>query len=520
MSEKFYITTAIDYVNNPPHLGTAYEKVCADVIARLHRLLGIDTFFLMGNDEHSINVYKKAKSLSKTPEEYCDEMEVIFKDTWRKLNISYDHFIRTTSLTHQKAVINVFQRIKEKGYIYKGIYQGFYCNSCEAYIKPQDLLDGRLCPLHEIPVERLEEENYFFKLSEFQGRLKSYITEHPEFIQPSARRNEILAVLDKGLEDISISRKGLDFGIKVADAEDQTIYVWFDALINYITGVGFVDNNERFNRYWPADLHIIGKDITRFHTLIWPAMLMAIELPLPRKIFAHGFIYSKGLKLSKTKGILINPIDLVEKYGADPLRYYLVREINFGQDGNFSMENFINRYNYDLANDYGNLVSRISVMAKKYLDNKIELFEDMIAPIDMEIINCIYSLSSFVKEKLSSLSITEIVEHLFKIITLTNTYLEKCSPWNMWKERETKARVRERISTVLFISSYSLLAVSYWLSSVMPETCEKIWRVFDLNLSLAARESERFFSNIKNFFKTLNINPATTMILFPKIHME
>src|SRR6476660_4309153 len=363
---RFYLTTAIDYVNSRPHLGTAYEKVATDVIARYKRLAGFETRFVMGNDEHSQNVFKKAQEEGLDPIAYCDAMEQVFRKTWAHLDVSFDDFIRTTEARHKAGVTTIAQRIYDAGDIYEGVYEGWYCVSCEEFKQEKDLVNGN-CPLHPtLKPEWIEEKNYFFRLSKYQQPLLEHFAAHPEFLQPDVRRNEILRLLESGLEDISVSRAGQAWGIPLPFDPSSVVYVWFDALINYASAVGLGGDARLFESWWPADLHVIGKDITRFHAVIWPAMLMSASLPLPRQIFGHGFMTVNGQRMSKSLGTVIDPIEAVERFGPDPLRLFLIKEIAFGNDGDFSWDRYEEKYNVDLANNLGNLVSRVTAMAERY----------------------------------------------------------------------------------------------------------------------------------------------------------
>ena len=367
---RFYLTTAIDYVNSRPHLGTAYEKVTADVIARYRRLSGCSTHFLMGNDEHSQNVYQRATALGLEPRVFCDQMEEVFRDVWAKLDVSFDDFIRTTEERHRVAVTTLVQRIADAGDLYEGEYEGWYCVSCEAFKQDKDLVDGD-CPIHQTTPAWIKEKNHFFRLSRYRDRLLQHYEAHPTFLQPDVRRNEMLRLLERGLEDISVSRTGQSWGIPLPSDPSSVVYVWFDALINYIAAVGYGTDDERFGAWWPADLHVVGKDITRFHAVVWPAMLMSAGLALPRCVFGHGWVNWQGQKMSKSLGTSVDPLDAADRLGPDPLRLYLVKEIAYGHDGDFTWERFEERYNVDLANNFGNLVSRVAAMAHKYRGGRL-----------------------------------------------------------------------------------------------------------------------------------------------------
>jgi len=360
---RFYLTTAIDYVNNRPHLGQAYEKICADVIARYRRLRGDDVRFVMGNDEHSQNVFKRARQLGMEPLAYCDQMEGEFRQVWSKLDISFDDFIRTTEPRHRAAVQEMVRRSHERGDIFEGEYEGWYCVSCEEFKPEKTLIDGA-CPVHKTKPEWIKERNYFFRLSAYRDRLIAHYDAHPEFIEPESRRNEIRRLVEGGLEDISVSRAGQAWGIPLPFDPKSVVYVWFDALINYVSATGYPAANH--TDWWPADLHVIGKDITRFHCVVWPAMLMSAGLELPRQVFGHGWVTFKGEKMSKSLGTGVDPLEAADRLGADPLRWYLTREVAFGQDGDFSWELFEKSYNADLANNLGNLVNRVTSMAHRY----------------------------------------------------------------------------------------------------------------------------------------------------------
>jgi methionyl-tRNA synthetase len=368
---RFYITTAIDYPNSRPHIGTAFEKIGADVQARFRRMGKAAVHFQMGNDENTIKVSQRAEELGVEPRPYVDDMARQFREVWNALEISFDDFIQTSEARHHAGCRKFIQAVYDAGDIYKKPYKGLYCTGCEAFKTEKELVDGR-CPNHpHVPLREVEEENYFFRLSSYGERLLAHYEAHPEFIQPESRRNEIVNLVKGGLQDVAITRKGFTWGIPVPFDPEQTIYVWFDALLNYITAVGYGTDDERFRRVWPADVHVIGKDITRFHCALWPAMLWSAGVALPRQVFAHGFVYNKGAKISKSAGTAVDPMDLFRLHGADPFRYYFMRECPFGGDGNFSEERFAEVYNADLANNLGNLYSRTITMCAKYFDGQL-----------------------------------------------------------------------------------------------------------------------------------------------------
>lgn len=514
--DKFYITTAIDYVNSLPHIGTAYEKIGADVIARWMRLQGFDVHFQMGNDEHSINVWKAAKEKGMTPKAYCDEMKTKFEDVWKRLEISYDGFIQTSDAHHEEGVKKLFATIMEKGDIYKSRYEGWYCESCEAYLTDKDLESG-LCPNHKSKPKWLAEDNYFFALSKYTDKLLRHIEDNPEFILPEIRKNEIVSLLKDGLQDVSVSRSSFDWGVALPNDSDHIVYVWFDALINYITAVGYGWDDEQFKKWWPASMHVIGKDITRFHCVIWPAMLMSAGIELPKTVFGHGFVYLRGEKMSKSLGNVVTPMDIIDKYGADPLRYYLMREGGFGRDGDFTWEHFIERYNGDLANGIGNLVSRTAGMALKYQDGVITPPKSIDG--DTEIAR---STSGLAEKLLSHLGHEkgEIEFHLalagiWETIAAADRHVNETKPWVMAKEGKA-----EEINVVLWELASAIRTICILVNPFIPSTAEKIWNAMGL-------ESLGSLSNmtIDNAFEKWGSldSPITTKKfegLFPRIEAE
>ncbi len=504
---KFYLTTAIDYVNSKPHLGTAYEKIAADVVARYKRLKGYDTYFLMGNDEHSQNVAARAKEMNLDVMDYCDQMEEEFRRTWKMLHISFDDFIRTTDPRHISTVNELLQRIHQRGDIYKGKYEGWYCISCEAFYQSKDLIDGK-CPSHGTVPSWISEENYFFSLSKYREQLLHHIAEHPEFVLPEVRRNEIVNVLKSGLEDISISRSGTPWGIPLPFDNESVVYVWFDALINYLSGVGFSDDSKRYRRYWPADLHIIGKDITRFHCIIWPAMLLSADISLPKSIFGHGFVKLRGEKMSKTTGTILDPLRLSEAYGADPLRYFLISEIPFDRDGDFSLERFKERFNSDLANDYGNLVSRSLTMVDRYQKGRVILPTK--SADDTYLQEIAEGLLSRYQQAMESYQLHQGVRMAWELIRGANLYIDSQKPWLLAKDTSKSGRLAE----VLFNLMEAIRQVTILLKPIMPVKTSEVWH----QLALASDFEKVTFKELEEWGKI----PSDTVVkpgqaLFPRI---
>jgi len=475
----FYLTTAIDYVNARPHLGTAYEKIGADCLARFKRLCGFDTYFLMGTDEHSTNVQKEAAKLGKDPADYSAEMAKEFDAVWAKLHISHDQFIRTDTDLHKRAVQKLFQKIYDNGFIYEGKYSGYYCESCEEFKQEKDLEDG-LCPRHKQAPKFVEQENYFFALSKFSDRLKAHITENPAFIRPTIRRNEILGVIEQGLDDVSVSRTGQTWGVPLPIDESHVVYVWFDALINYISAIGYAeDDTSTYDKHWPADVHIIGKDITRFHCLIWPAMLMAGGVPLPKSVFGHGFVYSKGTKMSKTLGNILDPVELADYFGdADVLRYLLLREIAFDRDGDFTIEQALTRYNAELANELGNLFSRVLSMVNRYLDGKVPAWSDEAAADLARLTDGVVDRYS---DRMNELAFDEGLDALWSAVQAGNRYVEARKPWAQAKE-DDKAPLEVTLRALLEVLRLS----SVLCLPFMPSKCAEMRRQLNLSDDIAA----------------------------------
>mgnify|MGYP001814891566 CR=1 FL=1 len=448
MDKTFYITTAIDYVNQKPHLGTAYEKIGADCMARYMRLRGCDTRFVMGNDEHSTNVEKEAVKRGMAPLDYCREMSGVFTGTWKALNISYDDFIHTTEERHIRSVTELFSRIEKNGYIYKGKYEGLYCESCEEFVVEKDLVDG-LCPRHKQEPTKISEENYFFALSKFEDRLLGHIGKNPDFIRPKTRENEVVNVIKGGLQDVSISRSGITWGIPLPIDNDHVIYVWFDALTNYISALGFGgDDTALFDKYWPADVHVVGKDITRFHCVIWPSMLMAAGIEPATSVFAHGFVSLAGEKMSKTRGNILDPDKMADIFGADGLRYILLREVPFDKDGDISTQILVDRYNADLANELGNLFSRTLAMISKYLGGNVKK-----APFDSgcELYGTVTDAIAGYSKHMERMEFSRALGAFWPAVQSANRFIEEKAPWALAKDETKKDELEAVFSELLAV---------------------------------------------------------------------
>ncbi len=466
---KFYITTPIYYPSAKLHIGHAYCTTVADAAARFHRLLGEDVFFLTGSDEHGQKIEDTAKAAGVTPKEYVDNIVAGFQKLWERLKISNDDFLRTTDERHHKVVQEVFRRIYDNGDIYKGEYKGLYCTPCESYWTEHQLKDGR-CPDCGRPVKEVAEEAYFFKLSNYADRILEHIENNPEFIVPTSRRNEMVNFIKQGLEDLCISRTSFDWGIPVPIDEKHVIYVWFDALTNYITPIGFLDDAEKFKKFWPADIHLVGKEIVRFHSIIWPAILMALNLPLPKQIYGHGWLVVSGDKMSKSKGNVVDPMLLIDEFGADAIRYFLLREIQLGSDGNFSRDALISRINSDLANDLGNLLHRTLNMVGKFGDKKVYL-PKITRDVDAALTEEAKATVEFYKNAMENMEISEAVKKVWGFVSRANKYIDETAPWALAKD-ETK---KEELSATLYNLAASLRIIAILIEPYMPQTAENIW---------------------------------------------
>ncbi len=513
MSQKtFYITTPIYYPSDKLHIGHTYTTVAADAISRYKRMNGYDTFFLTGTDEHGQKIERRAAERGVTPKEYVDEIVSWIKVLWKEMEISYDDFVRTTEERHHKVVESILKTVYDKGDIYKSEYEGWYCTPCETFWTERQLEEGNCCPDCGRSTEKMKEESYFFKMSKYQDQWLKFIEENPGFIQPASRRNEMINFVKQGLEDLCISRSSLKWGIPLPIDKDHVIYVWFDALSNYLTGIKYLENKEFFNKYWPADLHLVGKEIMRFHTIQWPIMLMSAGLPLPKKVFGHGWLVLDGGKMSKSKGNVIDPLNLKREFGLDALRYYLLREMSFGSDGNYSTEALINRINWDLANDLGNLLNRTIAMVKKYFGGVVpeagpgtDFDADLEATAAQSIKNMEKSMDEY--------QMNVALEELWILIRRTNKYIDETQPWILAKDEEKKPV----LGTVLYHLCESLRMVAVALKPFLVETPLKMGEQLGI---LAEIEAAQWEDTKWGLLKSGTELKSDVQPIFPRIDMK
>ena len=504
MSRTFYVTTPIYYVNDVPHIGHAYTTLAADVLARYKQLRGYEVFFLTGTDEHGQKVEKAASAAGETPLELADRVMKRFQALWEKLDISYSDFIRTTQERHKKGVSHLFAKVLEQGDIYLGEYEDWYCTPCETFWTENQLMDFN-CPDCNRPVEKLKEESYFFRMSKYQGLLLAHIEANPDFIQPKSKRNEIISFVKEGLRDISVSRTSFQWGIPVPGNEKHIIYVWFDALTNYISALGYPEEGGDFGRFWPVDVHLIGKDILRFHAVYWPTFLMAAGLPLPKKVFAHGWWTVEGQKMSKSLQNVVEPNMLIDRYGVDAVRYFLLREVPFGLDGDFSHAALVHRINSDLANDLGNLLSRSTAMINKY-------FEGVVPPIgELTEIDTVYrakteAMVTQVESLMEDMAFSKALQSIWEVISAGNKYIDETAPWTLAKDPSQ----RERLATVMYSLLESQRIVYLLLSCFMPRTAAKA--LCYLGWETAPNESGLTWGGLQTGVRITKAEP-----LFPRI---